>query len=143
MSRRDKEFDEIRAQLHRIDGNLLYLLRLLRRPTAIHSRFEGAYDMPVSLQVGQTVVQTLTETDATGNNVPVVASNLSNASSDPSIASVVDNNDGTFTWTAVAAGTATSSFADTAFNLSGTDTLTVTAAADVPTAIVSTFGPPS
>jgi hypothetical protein len=154
MSRRDKEFDEIRAMLHRLEHNVhriehdvLRLLRLLKQdhefPTAIHSRFEGAYDMPVSLTVGQKVTQTLTETDATGNNVPVVPGNLTNTSSDPTIASVVDNNDGIFTWTAVAAGTATSSFADTAFNLSGTDTLIVTSAADVPTAIVSTFGTPS
>jgi hypothetical protein len=142
MTRRDHEFDEILSQLHRIDGNVLHLLRLLRRPTAIHSHFEGEL-MPATLTVGQSVVQTLTETDATGANVPVVPANLTNASSDPTIASVVDNNDGTFTWTAVAAGTATSSFADTAFNLSGTDTLTVEAPAPAPTAIVSTFGTPS
>lgn len=121
-----------------LDAVWQILSRLPPIPTHIHSSFKGV-TMPVTLAVGQTVVQTITESNASGN-VPVVAANLSNSSSDPTIASVVNNNDGTFTWTAVGPGTATSSFADTKFNLSGTDTLTVTQQA--PTAIASTFGTP-
>lgn len=151
MSRRDKEFDEILAMLHRLEHNVgrveygvIHLLRLLKHhPTAIHSHFEGENCMPATLTVGNTIVQTLTETDATGANVPVVASNLTNTSSDPTIASVVANGDGTFTWTAVGVGTATSTFGDSAFSLSGTDTLEVAAAAQVPTTIISTFGTPA
>lgn len=96
--------------------------------------------MPATLSVGQTVVQTVTESNANGN-VPVAGANITFTSSDSSIASVVNRGDGTALWTAVAPGDVTASFADTVFNLSGSDTLTVTSAP--PTAIADSFGTPA
>ena len=113
----------------------------LDRPTHIHSHFEGV-PMPVSLTVGQTVIETISESNAAGP-VPVVGADITVVSSDPAVATVVDNGDGTATWTAVAVGTTTSTYSDTVFGLSGTDTVTVTAAIPVPTEIESTFGTPA
>lgn len=98
--------------------------------------------MPVTLTVGQTVVETITESNAAGN-VPVVGSNIQIVSSDGTIASVINNGDGTGTWTAMAAGTVTVTYSDTHYNLTGTDTITVNAAVETPTEIVSTFGTPA
>lgn len=113
----------------------------LHHPTQIHSHFEGV-PMPVTLTVGQTVVETLTESNAAGN-VPVIGADITVISSDSAVASVTYNGDGTATWTAVAPGTATSEYSDTVFGLSGTDTITVIAPVPVPTEIASSFGTPA
>ncbi len=97
--------------------------------------------MPITLTVGQTVVETITESNAEGN-VPVIGADITVASSDETVATVVNNGDGTATWTAVAPGTVTDTFTDNKFGLNGTDSITVVAAEPVPTAIASTFGTP-
>lgn len=97
--------------------------------------------MPVQMIVGQTVIETITESNAEGN-VPVIGADISVESSDSSIASVVNNGDGTATWTAVAPGTVTDTFSDTKFSLSGTDTITVVSPEPVPTSISSSFSTP-
>jgi len=129
--------------LEEIRHELKEVLEILRpiRPTQIHSHFEGV-TMPITLTVGQTVIETVTESNAAGN-VPVVGADITVVSSDPAIASVVDNGDGTATWTAVAPGTVTDTYGDSVYGLSGTDTVTVVAAVEVPTEIASTFGTPT
>ncbi len=131
------------SEHHLLERILRILERIeerLYRPTQIHSSFEGANNMPVTLEVGQTVIETISESNAAGP-VAVVGANIAVVSSDPAIASVVDNGDGTATWTAVAPGTVTDTFSDTVFGLSGTDTVTVIPAP--PTAIASAFGTPT
>jgi hypothetical protein len=115
------------------------LARAANVPIRISSTFEGV-EMPVTLTVGQTVIETITESNAAGP-VAVIGADITVVSSDPTIASVVDNGDGTATWTAVAPGTVTDTYSDTVYGLSGTDTITVTAAP--PTAIASSFGIPT
>jgi len=101
--------------------------------------------MSLTYSVGQKVTATATEADATGINVPVVPANLTWTISDVTIASVVTNADGTATFTALAVGAATVTVTDTAFNLTSTDTLTVTTAVppSVPASIAITFGTPA
>lgn len=112
-------------------------------PTSIRMHFQGV-SMPVSLVVGQTVVATATEADAAGVNVPIAnPATLTWGSSDETIASSVTNSDGTATFTAVAAGTATASVTDASNGLTTTDTITVTAAPPpVATTIAINFGTP-
>lgn len=98
--------------------------------------------MPIQLTVGQTLPDTVTESNAQGN-VPVVGANITFTSSDDTLVSVVNNGDGTAVWTAVAEGTVTVTYTDTVFNLTTTDTITVVAAVEVPTEIAHTFGTPS
>lgn len=110
-------------------------------PTKLTSSF-GGNTMPIQLTVGQSVVQTLTESNTAGA-VPVIPANLADVPSDPTVATVVDNNDGTFTWTAVAPGTVITNFSDTVYGLAGTDTITVVPVPPPPpTEIESTFGIP-
>lgn len=114
-------------------------------PTSIHHHFhrpKGNNTMPIQLVVGQTLPDTVTESNAAGN-VPVVGANITFASSDDTLVSVVNNGDGTAVWTAVAVGTVTTTYTDTAFSLITTDTITVVAAVEVPTAIAHEFGNPS
>lgn len=113
-------------------------------PTAIHHKFKrkGNHTVPIQLTVGQTLPDTVTESNAQGN-VPVVGANITFTSSDDTLVSVVNNGDGTAVWTAVAEGTVTVTYTDTVFNLTTTDTITVVAAVEVPTEIAHTFGTPS
>lgn len=134
--------EQIRLQResNRMLGSIEHLLT--RTPAGLQHKFQGANTMPIQLTVGQTLPDVVTESNANGN-VPVVGANITFTSSDTTIVSVVNNGDGTAVWTAVAPGTVTVTYADTAFTLSTTDTITVVAAVEVPTAIAHQFGTPS
>lgn len=113
-----------------------------RRPASIRIAFEGVV-MPVSLLVGQSVIATATEADTTGANVPIAnPGSLSWTTSDPTIATSTTNTDGTATFAAVAAGSASVTVTDASNGLTTSDTITVTAVAPVATSIAITFGTP-
>jgi ABC-type amino acid transport substrate-binding protein len=138
-----RELEEIRHLLTRIPR---ILIDFFSRPTSISIKFQGATTMPLTFAVNQKSIATATEADASGVNVPVVAGALTWTVSDPTIASVVTNPDGTGTYTAVAVGTATATVTDSANGLTTTDTLTVTAAGapgGTPTSIAISFGAPA
>ena len=92
-----------------------------------------------ALQVGQKVTGTVFEKDAQGNLVTPDPTKITAASSDPTIATIVSNGDGTVTATAVAPGTATETIGDSEYNLSDPEAVTVP---DVPTSIGVDWGTP-
>jgi hypothetical protein len=96
--------------------------------------------MPVTLEVGQSVLDTVTESNAAGA-VPVIGADITFTTAEPNIVSVVNHGDGTATWKALAVGVATITNADIKFNLSLTDTITVIPIP--PTVISHSFGNPS
>jgi hypothetical protein len=143
----DRVLEDILCETRETNGVLVAILDILERfinnrPTAIHISFEGV-SMPVTLVVGQTVVATATETDAAGKVIPFIPADISWVSSDDNIATVVVHPDGSATYTAVAAGTATATVGDSSNRLTAQDTITVEPKVDVATAIAITFGTPA
>lgn len=98
--------------------------------------------MPVTLNVGQSVVATPVETDAAGLSFPIVAANIVWATTG-GFTSVVANADGTATFTGTAAGTDTATVTDSVYGLTASDSITVNAVADVPTSISISWGTPA
>ena len=138
MSYRSHDERRIEKLLREIDRKVDRIEReLAPHPTHIYSNFGGNM---VDFIVGQTATETITETNPQGP-FPVVGADITFVSSDPTIASVVNNGDGTALWTALAPGSVTVTYTDTKYNLTGTDTLTVTLAP--PTAIANTFSTPA
>ena len=68
-----------------------------------------------NLAVGQKVIGTVFEKDAAGNQFAPPPGNVTVASSDPTIISIVSNGDGTVTATGVAPGTATETIGDSVY----------------------------
>lgn len=112
-------------------------------PTHIHQFFKGVSPMPVTLNVGQTVLDTISESNAAGP-VAVVPASLTYVIDNTSVATVQDNGDGTATITAVSAGTANITVTDTVFSLTSTEVITVNAVtSEAPTTLTQTFGTPT
>lgn len=99
--------------------------------------------MPVTMLVGQSVVATPNEFDASGNAFAIVPANMTWSTSDATIASMVANADGTATFTAVAAGTVTATVSDTVYSLAASDTITVNPVPVVPASISISWGTPA
>lgn len=99
--------------------------------------------MPLTILVGQTSVATAAEVDAAGVNVPVIPANLTWTGSEATVATVTGNPDGTASVVAVGPGTITVTVTDTVFNLTTSDTVTVTAPSDPPVSIAISFGTPA
>ncbi len=113
------------------------------QPKTIYIRFNDlGENMPVTLLVGQSVNATAVELDSTGANFPVVAADITWATTG-SATSVVANADGTATYTATAVGTDTATVTDTVYNLTASDTITVNAVPDVPVSISISWGTPA
>lgn len=94
-----------------------------------------------SLAVGQKVTGTVFEKDAAGNQFAPPPANISVASSDDTIISIVSNGDGTVTATGVAPGTAVETIGDSAYpNVTDAEQGTVV---DVPTSIGINWGTPA
>ncbi len=99
----------------------------------------------VTLALLQVVLATAVEVDSTGTTVPVVPANLTATIDNTAVATVSSNGDGSFTVSAVSAGTATLTVTDTVNNLSGTGAITVTGGGntDLPVSLSIVFGTPS
>lgn len=94
----------------------------------------------VTCPLGQHVAGVPVETDQAGNVLAVIPANIVWSVDDVTIASFVQNADGSATFTALKAGVANATVKDTAFNLSQTDTFTVT---DTPVGLAIQWGTPS
>ena len=88
--------------------------------------------------VGQTVTATATETNAGGKPLTIIPANLAWSIDDPTVASLVQNPDGSATITGLTVGTVNVTVKDTAFNLSDSGSGVFTADL-TPTSIAITF----
>ena len=112
-----------------------------RKATSISIHFKGfKRNMPVSITSTQNVTASIAEDDANGNSVAFIPGNIKWTTQDPTIATVVENNDGSATFTGLKVGTTQVTVTDTSNSLSAQDVLTVTAAAA--TSLVIKFGTP-
>jgi hypothetical protein len=103
----------------------------------------GAKIMGQTMLVGQTVVATPGETNATGGQVPIVPANIAWSVDSAAIASfTVDATTAVATFTGLTAGVANVTVKDTKFNLTFTDQLTVNPVPNVPTADTIVWGVP-
>ena len=99
--------------------------------------------MGQTMLVGQTVVGTPGETNATGGQVPIVPANIAWSVDNAAVASfTVDATTAVATFTGLTAGVANVTVKDTKFNLTFTDQLTVNPVPSVPTAITIVWGVP-
>ncbi len=122
------------------------VVKLKHRPVRIEAKFgrvKGKHKMPATLNVGQTITWTPSETDANGGNVPIVPANLLYSEDNSAVVSHVVDDNGVATYTGLSAGTAQTTVTDQKFNLSFTDVLTVAAVEQVPTNLTAVFGTPA
>ena len=97
--------------------------------------------MPATCPLGDQIIGTPEELDANGSVVPYNPANITwNPPGTPSVASMVQNSDGTATFTALAPGTTTVSWTDGSDQIGNTDTLTVS---DVPVSGTTLWGTPT
>jgi len=95
--------------------------------------------MAASCPVGKKITATPLETDALGNQFPVNPADIAWTVADNTIASFVQNSDGSATFTPLKAGSTQVTVADSGNNLNASDTLTVT---DTPTGLTIQWGQP-
>lgn len=118
--------ERIASALRKIAEDLHRLTSFLLKPTSIKIRFQGATTMPATRDISQgPITGTPVESNAAGE-VPFLAANVKWSIDSLSFATMVQNPDGTATFTPVAAGVANVTVQDTLYNLSFTDTLTIT-----------------
>lgn len=98
--------------------------------------------MPANLLVGQTIIATAIETDAAGLPYTYAAGEIAFSADSATFATMVDNGDGTATFTAIAPGTVNVTATDSKFSLVATDQLTVAAPPDTPTTLSISWGTP-
>lgn len=116
----------------------MFYYHWLTKPVTLSVRLASG-DTPLNLSQKQPIL--VVEQDAAGNNVPVVAANLSYTIADPTVATVSTDANGNPFVVAVAVGNTLLTVHDTINNLTGTVTVDVTAVADVPTVLLVTLGP--
>jgi hypothetical protein len=123
---------ENNKELREIKDDQRYLIHnLLDVPISIQIQFEGQeIGMPVTINNDATasVIGTPVELNAAGSPVAIVPANIQWSMQTPGIAAMVQNPDGTATFTPVAVGSVTVGVVDTVANLSSTDVVTVQAA---------------
>jgi len=109
------------------------------KATKLELQFDGGLPgMPATETDTQTIPCTALETDAAGQPVTLNPANVTWSIDDPSIASLTQNPDGSATFKALKIGTANVKCTDNVANISGTDTLTVTAGVAI--ALALSFG---
>lgn len=125
-----------------IKQQLQQVLKAIGNPNAnvMQIQFEGDTTMAGGkLSKGQTIAASGIETDAFGKAVTIDPANASWSIDDPSIASFVQNADGSATFTPLAAGDTIVRLTDNSTSAVGTNTLTVSGGPDV---LTLTFGDP-